>query len=415
MSSIFSPCQDKAYKTLVESKENIFLTGNAGTGKSFLVSHFLKTQDRKLFPVLASTGTAAVLIGGRTFHSFFGLGIMDGGADRTIERALANNRVVKRLQEIEGFILDEVSMISGPTLRAAEAICRLARNIPEPWGGARVIATGDFSQLPPINTKSKIKEWAFLDNAWKDSRFLNISLETMMRTNDEEYTNILNHIRAGNLTEDMKEYLHRKTDQEAGEDQNANATFLYPRRENADQLNLRRLALLKSQLYEIPTVYKGDSRAVEALQKQAPIPTMLQLKDSALVMIRVNDPGYRYVNGSMGTVLDVGAEELSLQLTNNKIVALRKHSFAILNADGTEIASATNFPVSLAYATTIHKSQGATLDSMICDLRRLWEPGQAYVALSRLRSGAGLTLVGWDEASVALVDPEVVSFYRTFA
>ena len=414
MNATFSPCQQKAYQTLTTSKDNVFLTGHAGTGKSFLIRHFLKTKDRKTFPVLASTGTAAVLIGGRTFHSFFGLGIMEGGTDQTVERALKNNRVVKRLREIDGFVLDEVSMISGPTLRAAETICRLSRKVALPWGGARVIATGDFSQLPPINANSKTKEWAFLDYAWRDSQFLNVSLETMMRTSDAEYTEILNHIRMGTLTEEVKSYLHRKTDTDAGQDQHAASTFLFPRRENADQLNLRRLALLKSKLHEIPTVYKGDPRAVEALEKQAPIPKVLHLKDSALVMIRINDPAYKYVNGSMGTVLDITDDELSLSLTNKKIVTLKKHSFAILNADGNEIASATNFPVSLAYATTIHKSQGATLDSMICDLRRLWEPGQAYVALSRLRTGAGLTLVGWDESSVAMVDPDVVSFYKTF-
>lgn len=414
MNPEFSPCQEKAYQTLTTSKENIFLTGNAGTGKSFLIRHFLESKDRKVFPVLASTGTAAVLIGGRTFHSFFGLGIMEGGPERTIEKALANSRVVKRLKDIEGFVLDEVSMISGPTLRAAETICRLSRKIHAPWGGVRVIATGDFSQLPPINTNSKTKEWAFLDHSWRDSQFQNISLQTMMRTNDEEYTGVLNQVRAGNLTEETKEYLHRKTDTDAAEDQHATATFLFPRRENADQLNLRRLSLLKSKLHEIPTVYKGDARAIEALEKQAPIPKVLHLKDSAMVMIRINDPAYKFVNGSMGTVLDVGKEELSVALVNKRIITLKKHSFAILNADGTEIASATNFPVTLAYATTIHKSQGATLDSMICDLRRLWEPGHAYVALSRLRSGSGLTLVGWDESSVAMVDPEVVSFYRTF-
>src|SRR3989338_9161263 len=196
-SQLLSPCQEKALHFLKQNSENIFLTGCAGTGKSFLMRQFLKDKDRKIFPVVASTGAAAVLIGGRTFHSFFGLGIMEGGVQKTIERALQEKKLCRRLRKIRGFVLDEVSMISGLALRAAEAICRMARKNKEPWGGARVIAVGDFAQLPPVNIHGSEKEWAFLDPVWDQSRLIPCVLKTVMRTEDQQYIRILNAIREG--------------------------------------------------------------------------------------------------------------------------------------------------------------------------------------------------------------------------
>lgn len=408
-----SSCQQKALEALSTSTDNVFLTGAAGTGKSFLLREFLKTQDRKVFPVLASTGTAAILVGGRTFHSFFGLGIMEGGSEKTLEKALSNKRVVKRICDIKGFVLDEVSMISGETFFTAEKLCRLCRKNEFPWGGLRVIATGDFSQLPPVSRNSKTPDWAFLNASWALTGFKVFALKTMMRSQDEVFMNVLNHIRVGNITEDVRAYLNRKTDHDAASDQHSSSTFLVARRDAAEKYNQERLELLKTKLHEIPTEYVGEPKMIEVLKSQAPVNVVLQLKKSALVMIRVNDPGLKFVNGTLAIVVDIGPEELHLELVSNgRSIVLEKHSFGIQNADGKEIASATNFPVTLAYATTIHKSQGATLDTLTCDLQRLWESGQAYVALSRLKSGAGLTLLGWDESSLSRVDHHVKSFYE---
>jgi ATP-dependent exoDNAse (exonuclease V) alpha subunit len=165
-------------------------------------------------------------------------------------------------------------------------------------------------------------------------------------------------------------------------------------------------------LREFATVYSGRERGVEQLKKNAPVSEVISLKKNARVMIRVNDPAYQYVNGSVGTVEDIAPTTLAIKLVNGKIVELEQHTFSYLDAEGNSVATATNFPVSLAYAMTIHKSQGVTLDRMVVDLRRLWEPGQAYVALSRLRSGDGLTLAGWDETSIR-VDPIVVAFQES--
>lgn len=404
----WSPCQEKALKLLETKTDNIFLTGRAGTGKSFLIRYFLKNKDPQTFPVVASTGAAAIVVGGRTFHSFFGLGIMEGGFQKTVDRALKDRRVVKRLRKIIGFILDEISMVPGPALKAAETICRLARKNHLPWGGTRVVAVGDFAQLPPVTRATEEREWAFLDESWQKSDFVPLLLETVMRSEDKDYVHILNLVRDGTVNADVKSYLDSRTNPNPGK---INATHLFPHREKAEKFNLERLSEIKKQPHQFPTAYSGNDRFVEQLKKQAPIPEILQIKESAMVMLRMNDPYLKYVNGSLGTVLKIKDDSLEIRLKNGRSIDIEPARFSMLDANGNEVATATNFPITLAYGSTIHKAQGATLDGMVCDLRRLWEPGQAYVALSRLRRGDDLVLTGWDESSIR-VDPEVVAFHQ---
>ncbi len=402
-------CQQNALRLLEESIENVFLTGSAGSGKSFLIRQFLKGKDRKSFPVVASTGAAAVLIGGRTFHSFFGLGIMAGGYERTVTSALTNRRIVNRLKKIDGFVLDEVSMIPAPALRAAEEICRRARGEAAPWGGVRVIAVGDFAQLPPVQTAGgQQKEWAFLDPVWEQSALTPAILKTIVRTPDEEYIRILNRIREGIVDDEVEAYLNRKVDCDAVD---SSQTHLFARRHAAEKFNRERVEAISHPLVEVPTNYSGRADAIERIKKVAPIPDVLHIKLTSLVMLRYNDPKWRFVNGTVGTVEDIADDELVLSLKNGRVVEIPKMTFTLLDGEGKPLASAENFPVTLAYATTIHKAQGATLESLVVKLSGLWDPGQAYVALSRLRSGADLTLTGWDHRSIS-VDPEVVRFHQ---
>ncbi len=402
-----SPCQEKALPILEAGDTNVFLTGSAGSGKSFLIREFLRNKDRKTFPVVASTGAAAVLVGGRTFHSFFGLGIMEGGFDKTVMKALLDKRLDNRLKKVDGFILDEVSMIPGIALRAAETICRIVRESEEPWGGIRVVAVGDFAQLPPVSQRGQARDWAFQDESWGRSQFYSVVLHSIMRSEDEEYVTVLNQIRSGEVDNEVEAYLNRKTDPDTID---TSMTHLFSRRAAAEKFSQDRLAEINQPLTTVDTIYAGKKPAIERFRKVAPVSEELHLKLGALVMLRVNDPQWRYVNGSVGTVEKIGDESLMIRLRNGRGVEVAKHTFSLMDADGTIIASACNFPVSLAYATTIHKSQGATLDSLVADLRGLWDPGQAYVALSRLRSGSGLTLTGWDLGSIR-VAPEVLAFH----
>jgi ATP-dependent DNA helicase PIF1 len=405
--SQLTSCQASAYKGLCGS-ENIFLTGAAGSGKSFLINQFLRTCDPRTFPVLASTGAAAVLVGGRTMHSFFGLGIMDGGVEQTIERAAKNRQVIRRLREIKGFILDEVSMLSGPTLRAAEVLCRRVRGSDAPWGGLRAIVVGDFAQLPPVERGSARRPWAFLDPVWEWSGFTMTYLQTQTRCRDEDYMRILNRIREGVVDNEVKDYLNSKL---VPATTDFDGTRLFPRRDETEKFNRMKLEELPEQTKAFESIFQGDAKAVEQLKKSAPLPDVLYLKKGALVMLRQNDPQGRWVNGSTGWITKIGSTYLAIRLLSGRNIEIERATFSLLNAEGELVASVTNFPVSLAWASTIHKSQGATLDRMMVNLKNLWEPGQAYVALSRVTTGQDLCIEAWTPQSIK-VDPDVVRFYR---
>ena len=403
-----TPCQENAHRSL-QGAENVFVTGGAGSGKSFLVRHFLKSKDKREFPVLASTGAAAVLVGGRTFHSFFGLGIMEGGVEATVEKASKNRQVIRRLKKITGFVVDEVSMLSGPTLRAAEIIARRLRDSDLPWGGLRVVAVGDFAQLPPVERGySQTRGWAFLDPVWNWSNFQTALLRTQTRCLDDEYMRILSFVRDGIVNAEVKEYLDSKI---GIPPEDFDGTRLFPRREETERFNLRKLEAIAKPAQKFETIYSGDARSLEMLKKYAPVPDVLVLKEGALVMLRQNDPQGRWVNGSTGHIEKIAPSKLQIRLLNGRMAEIEKTSFSLMNAEGETVAAAVNFPLSLAWASTIHKSQGATLDRMAVNLSQLWEPGQAYVALSRLTRGADLSVEKWEAKSIR-VDRNVVDFYR---
>lgn len=405
-------CQEKALDML-EREGNIFLTGAAGTGKSFLLQRYLMGKPTDLFPIVASTGAAAVLVGGRTFHSFFGLGIMEGGLDATVARATRSPKLVRRLLAAACVVIDEVSMLSGATLQAAERVARTVRGGDQPWGGLRIIAVGDFAQLPPVTPGGQQKDWAFLHPVWRESAFQPALLSTVMRTRDGEFLDVLNTVRAGHTDERVRSFLQERV---IDHSEFIEGTRLYAHRHAAESYNLHRLAELSGDERSFPTLYEGDARSIESAKKSMPVPDVLLLKKGALVMMRKNDPSEErlYVNGSLGHVRDLSEDVLTIRLLTGPEIEVEKQKFSALDGDGRELAAAWNFPVTLAWATTIHKAQGTSLDSLIVDLSSLWEPGQAYVAMSRVRSGAGLHVERWQESSIR-AEPLVTELYDALA
>lgn len=389
----------------LNSDKNIFITGAAGSGKSFLLKHYLKNKD---IPVLASTGAAAILVGGRTFHSFFGLGIMEGGVEATVQRALKNKKLLKRLKKTSAVIIDEVSMLSGPTLRAAERVSRAALNSLAPWGGLRIIAVGDFAQLPPVNPFRQSKEWAFSDSVWRESEFVPVILRQMMRSTDEDFLEVLRRVRNGLVDESVKAFLNARTEVTPQGD----FTRLFPHRADVENYNLQQLQEIPDEIHTFQTEYIGKPADIEKFCKHAPIADVIQLKKNALVMIRQNDPAGRWVNGSLGRIENITSQFLVIKLEKGRRIELEKTDFTLLDADGNPVVSARNFPVTLAWAMTIHKAQGTTLDQMHVDLRKIWEPGQAYVALSRVRTPQGLFIEGWSPRAI-FCDREVMDFHRS--
>lgn len=393
------------------SDSNVFLTGGAGSGKSFLIRHYINEKvNPQSFPLLASTGAAAVLIGGRTFHSFFGLGIMEGGPEATWERINTDNRILARIRKVDGIIIDEISMIPGVALEMAERLARKARGKDQAWGGLRVIAVGDFAQLPPV-TQGHKRDWCFLSPVWEQTQFSNHILKINKRVESNDFLEILKWVRWGRVNEGVMEFLNQHI---KPHDENDLGTRLFPRRDQAENFNNKKLKEIPSEEIVIDTIYLGEEKYIQALKKNSPLPETLKIKVGCRVMLIQNDPQRKWVNGSQGTILDYSLMEISIRLDNGRKIKVEKNSFSLQDAEGKTMASAFNFPMVLSYATTIHKSQGATLDKIWVDLRSLWEPGQAYVALSRLREANGLNLIGWTPSSIK-IDAEVFSFYKRIA
>lgn len=402
-------CQERAWK-LLQGNSNVFLTGAAGTGKSFLLRYFLNDKQSTLYPVVASTGVSAILVGGRTFHSFFGIGIMEGGAHNAARRACENKRVLARLRRAEGIVIDEVSMLPGQALSAADQVARFARGIDSPWGGLQVIAVGDFAQLPPVTADGGEKDWAFLSDVWQETAFCNALLQTIVRTQEPEFLRILNFVRQGTVNEDVSDFLNARI---APPTLDFVGTRLFPHRATAEHFNRQKLDALPGELLSFTTTYAGREQYVKQLLRNCPIPETLHLKKNALVMLRKNDASgkMRYVNGSLGHLKHIAPECLTIALFTGETIEIEKTAFALLDGNGHETASAWNFPINLAWASTIHKSQGATLDRLMVDLSSLWEPGQAYVALSRVRSAQGLFIERWNPRSI-ISEQRVMEFYK---
>ena len=406
---------------LLQSGENIFLTGGAGSGKSFVIREFMRDLDAKSFPILASTGAAAVLLGGRTFHSFFGLGILEGGPAATLERALKDVRLLKRIHQVEGIIIDEISMIPGAALQIAEQVAQKAKDSHLPWGGLRVIAVGDFGQLPPVTKNGSARDWCFLSETWQRTNFITYQLQHNQRVQDLQFLDVLSDVRKGQITERVKEFLSERT---KFHDEDHPGTRLFPRREQSEQYNQKKLSEINEDEHIIDSIYLGEEKYITNLKRSAPVPEQLKIKVGCRVLFLKNDPQKRWVNGTRGIVTDYTPEFITVRKeyqgkigdpVSDKLgreVKVEKIQFSLLDADGNMKASVIQFPLALAYATTIHKSQGATLDELWCDLGALWEPGHAYVALSRLRSAEGLHIVRWSPRSF-IVDPLVENFYKS--
>jgi ATP-dependent DNA helicase PIF1 len=405
---ILTTSQENALDVLENETSNVFVTGFAGTGKSFLISKFLQNKDQRTdYPVLGSTGVAALLLGGRTFHSFFGLGFANNSMEQTIATACANRNVGVRLRKAKAIIIDEISMISGNLLTAAEAIARHFLQSGEPWGGLRVIVVGDFAQLPPVERGSQ-KPWAFLFPVWEESRFLPLVLKENTRVEDEVFMEILNKVRYGIVDKEVEEFLNEKKMSSP----RAATTRLFPLRDQVSDYNIEKLEEMNGELFSIPTVYSGAEPFLSSVKKNSPVDEILHLKKGATVMIRMNDPMLRYVNGSIGKIIEYVKSEDKLKVQiNNRVYEFEKMAFTWMDGQGEVRAKAINFPIQLSWATTIHKSQGATLDSAWIDLTRFWEAGQAYVALSRVRNSQDLIIQNWNPKSIK-ADPAVKMFYQ---
>lgn len=399
--------QDKAL-AILKSGQNVFLTGSAGAGKTYVLNQYIDyLKVRKVgVAITASTGIAATHINGQTIHSWSGMGIKNSISNSQLRDLGKKQYIKKNMENVSVLILDEISMLHKRQLEMLNDILMFFKENVEPFGGVQVIFSGDFFQLPPISREEQEDKdkFCFMARAWAEAKLTVCYLTQQFRQSDLDFNGILNEIRTRSLGQRSISAL-----EETMYNQQTIATKLYTHNADVDRINTDHLLELSSDLFTFHAKAKGNNALFETLKKSILAPEVLQLKIGAKVMLVRNNFDKGYSNGTLGKVVDVkedeeGEEFPVVQTLDGRKIFLEKEVWSIENEMGKTIASFEQFPLRLAWAITVHKSQGMTLDEAEVDLSKTFETGQGYVALSRVKSLDGLKLIGYNDFSFVLND-----------
>ena len=398
--------QDNALNIL-KTGVNAFLTWSAGTGKTYVLNAYIKyLKERGVsVAVTASTGIAATHIWGQTIHSWSGIGIKDQITQRDLVFIAKRKKIKRHLEETKVLIIDEISMLSGITLENINTVCQYFKQNFEPFGGMQVVFSGDFFQLPPIikNMNKVEQKFAFMTPIWVQSDLTICYLTDQYRQKKQDLLdNTLELIRSGDKMEVVREQLHEKVIEGVKDE---DCIKLITHNTQADTINSKHLEKIESKecIYHAET--HGDKAIVRSLKNSVLAPETLKLKLWAKVMFVRNKPESGYQNGTLGEVIGFDSMDFPIVETiDKKQIIVGPEDWVIEDEWFGPIASYTQIPLRLAWAITIHKSQGMTLNSAHIDLSHAFEPGQGYVALSRVRDWDGLYLENFNEIALHL-DP----------
>ena len=388
------------------SGESALLTGPAGTGKTFVLNQFIRASkdEGKYVSVTATTGLAATHLGGTTIHAWAGIGVLDYLPDRFVDHIAKGRREI--IEKTDILIIDEISMLHDYRLDMVDEVCRLVRKAPDvPFGGIQVVMSGDFFQLPPVN-RAGSREGGFVvhSDAWRELNPVILYLDEQFRQREgDALLDILTSLRANNLRRHHAEKLLERTGYEPPTD--ADLTEFHTMNVDVDQINGRRLAELAGDEVQYTQHTTGSANYVENLQRSVLAPVELVLKLGALVMAVKNDQSKRYANGSIGMVVDFepATDYPVVQFRNGRTVVMQPDTWELRDGDKKR-ASISQIPLRLAWAITVHKSQGMTLDAARIDLRKAFVPGMGYVALSRVRDIDNLYLTGINRTALQMSD-----------
>lgn len=394
--------QELALEILL-SGESAFITGPAGTGKTFLLNQFIKLAkyEGKHVSVTATTGLAATHLGGTTIHAWAGIGVLDYIPDRFADHVAKGRREI--IEKTDILIIDEISMLHDYRLDMVDQVCQMVRKNDEPFGGIQVVLSGDFFQLPPVN-RNDSREGGFVvnSNAWQALDPVILYLSDQFRQSEGDMLlDILTSMRANDVRRRHAEALLARIDIQPPV--GARLTELHTTNVDVDRINERQLAELDGDelIYQQHTT--GSANYVENLQRSVLAPAVLTLKQGALVMAVKNDTSRRYANGSIGTVVDFepATEYPVVEFLNGRTVTMAPESWELRDGDKKR-ASISQVPLRLAWAITVHKSQGMTLDAARIDLRKAFVPGMGYVALSRVKDIGNLYLSGINRMALTM-------------
>ncbi len=382
--------------------ESALLTGPAGTGKTFVLNQFIRLSkaEGKHVSVTATTGLAATHLGGTTIHSWSGIGVMDSLPQGFADHLSKGRREI--IEKTDILIIDEISMLHDYRLDMVDEVCRLVRRKDLPFGGIQIVMSGDFFQLPPINRDdSRSGGFVVGSEVWRELDPVILYLNEQFRQNDDELLDILTALRAGDIRRHHAEKLLARADVEYAED--VEMTELHTVNVDVDRINQAKLDGIDGDKLEYSQTTTGSANYVENLQRSVLSPNPLVLKQGALVMAVKNSPDKKYANGSIGRVIDFepGTDYPIVEFHNGKVVTMVPDTWELRDGDKKR-ASITQIPLRLAWAITVHKSQGMTLDAARMDLRKAFVEGMGYVALSRVKNLSNLYLIGLNNTALRI-------------
>jgi len=423
---------------ILKTGSNIFLTGVPGAGKTYVVNEYIQyLEDKGIYPAItASTGIAATHIGGVTIHSFSGIGIESNIDDYKLEKILEREKLVKKIQNTKVLIIDEISMLDAQTLDNVNKVLKAIKNPELPFGGVQIIFVGDFFQLPPVARKGEMKNYCFASSSWKEARPLTCYLEEQYRQSDEVFTKLLLAIRANEIEEDHIEILDslvKKTNKKFGiknsfkeqtgkgeeweeetveieespkskeevekEGVYINILELHSHNKDVDQINEENLKNLEGKEFVYKMLTTGKSTLVESLIKTCLSPETLRLKVGAKVIFTKNSLDGEYANGTLAEVVELESWYIKVKTKSGRMIDVKQADWS-MEDDGKVKAKLSQYPLRLAWAITVHKSQGMSLDEAIINLGVAFEYGQGYVALSRIRNLKGVYLKSYNAKSL---------------
>jgi len=410
--------KQKEVLDLMKSGQNIFLTGQAGSGKTYLINEFVRylKKNNIAVAVTASTGIAATHLGGTTIHSWSGIGIKKEVNSRDITKLNSNSSVRDRINTPKVLIIDEISMFHSYRLDAVSEICKAIRVNPQPFGGLQVILCGDFFQLPPIaDVGYDGQNYAYKAYSWEELNLKICYLDEQHRQWDESYLKVLNDIRSREVNENTYETLSSRMNQPVKK--SVYPTKLYTHNADVDAVNNFELGKIDKPNFVYQMHATGKKERVATLKKGCLAPETLTLKEGAQVMFVKNSHGKGYINGTLGTVIGFDQEKYPIVKTTKGAKIVAKPTSWTIEENDIELAQISQIPLRLAWAITVHKSQGMSLDTAEIDLSKSFAYGMGYVALSRLRSLDGLRLLGINQMALE-VDREVTEkdiYFKTLS
>lgn len=400
--------------TILKLGHSVFLTGGAGSGKTHVLNlyiHWLRTHKIQT-AITASTGIAATHIGGTTIHSWAGIGIKESLSEYELDELEQNKNLYTRLKSTQVLIIDEISMLDSKRLDMIDVVLRTIRKDERIFGGMQVVFCGDFFQLPPVsrNKEVAVKDFAFNAKAWVKLNPVVCYLTTQHRHGDDVLSFVLNGMRANNVDEEFKSSLLTSSQKSLVDTPH---TKLYTHNEDVDRINEAEYNSLSGDEKVFEMKAKGKANAVHSLVQNCLAPEILKLKIGTRVIFVKNDTSKNYSNGTLGEVMAFTTSGLPIVKTSSgKEVTVSEESWRI-EEDGKVKAEIKQLPLRYAWAITVHKSQGMTLDRAQIDLSKTFTFGMGYVALSRVRRIEGLELVGFHDDAL-LMHPEITKVDKVF-